>query len=88
MGILELILPEVEACFHTPQNNPHHICDVGEHTLRAVAACVNDRNLRWAMLLHDIGKPVTWFTDDKGIDHYYGHPPKKVWKCPGTYWNG
>ena len=25
------------------------------------------------MLLHDIGKPVQKTTDDKGIDHFYGH---------------
>lgn len=83
IGILKLTLPEVEACFHTPQNNPHHIYDVGEHTLHAVAACVNDRILRWVMLLHDIGKPVTWFTDDKGIDHYYGHPLKSMEMAKG-----
>ena len=26
------------------------------------------------MLLHDIGKPVCKSTDEKGIDHFYGHP--------------
>jgi tRNA nucleotidyltransferase (CCA-adding enzyme) len=78
IGILKLILPEMEACFNTPQNNPHHAYGVGEHTLRAVAACVNDKNLRWAMLLHDTGKAVTHTTDEKGIDHYYGHPAKSV----------
>lgn len=78
IGILKLILPEVEACFNTPQNNPHHAYGVGEHTLRAVAACVNDKNLRWVMLLHDTGKAVTRTTDEKGVDHYYGHPAKSV----------
>jgi tRNA nucleotidyltransferase (CCA-adding enzyme) len=78
IGILKLILPEVEACFNTPQNNPHHAYGVGEHTLRTVAACVNDKNLRWVMLLHDTGKAVTRTTDEKGVDHYYGHPAKSV----------
>ena len=26
------------------------------------------------MLLHDIGKPAYKSTDEKGIDHFYGHP--------------
>lgn len=77
-GLLKLILPEAEACFQTPQHNPHHIYNVGEHSLRAVAAIENDKNLRWTMLLHDVGKAVTRFTDDKGIDHFYGHPEKSV----------
>lgn len=77
-GILEYILPEVEACFRTPQNNPHHAYNVGEHSLRAVAAIENDLCLRWTMLLHDTGKAVTRTTDEKGIDHYYGHPAKSV----------
>ena len=30
--------------------------------------------LRLTMLLHDIGKPSCKSTDEKGIDHFYGHP--------------
>ena len=26
------------------------------------------------MTLHDVGKPATFFTDEKGIGHFYGHP--------------
>ena len=77
-GMMQLILPELEVCFATPQNNPHHVYNVGEHTLRSVAAIENDKCLRWAMLLHDTGKAVTRTTDEKGIDHYYGHPVKSM----------
>jgi len=77
-GLMKLILPEFEACFNTPQHNPHHVYNVGEHSLRAVAAIENDKCLRWTMLLHDTGKAVTRFTDEKGIDHYYGHPAKSM----------
>ncbi len=77
-GMMQLILPELEVCFATPQNNPHHVFNVGEHTLRSVAAIENDKCLRWAMLLHDTGKAVTRTTDEKGIDHYYGHPAKSM----------
>ena len=30
------------------------------------------------MLLHDFGKPACKTTDDKGIDHFYGHPEKSA----------
>lgn len=33
-----------------------------------------DRILRTAILLHDVGKPLCRSTDEKGIDHFYGHP--------------
>ena len=75
-GIMGLILPELEVCFDTPQNNPHHVYNVGEHSIRAAAAIENKRYLRWTMLLHDIGKAVTRTTDEDGVDHFYGHPDK------------
>ena len=77
-GLLKLIMPEFEACFNTPQKNPHHAYNVGEHSLRAVAAAENDKCLRWTMLLHDTGKAVTRTTDEKGIDHFHGHPAKSM----------
>lgn len=58
----------------TPQNNPHHCCSVGEHTLKAIEAVPADKVLRLTMLLHDIAKPACRTTDKKGVDHFYGHP--------------
>ncbi len=77
-GLLRLIMPEVDACFDTPQNNPHHIYNVGEHSLHALAAIEKDKCLRWTMLLHDAGKAVTRTTDEEGIDHFYGHSARSV----------
>ncbi len=77
-GIMGLILPEVEVCFNVPQNNPHHVYNVGEHSIRAAAAVENDSCLRWTMLLHDTGKALTRTTDGDGVDHFYGHPDKSV----------
>ena len=58
----------------TQQNNPHHCYNVGEHTLKGVSLIRRDRILRLTMLLHDLGKPAVRTTDEKGIDHFYGHP--------------
>ncbi|MDO8685194.1 MAG: HD domain-containing protein [Clostridiales bacterium] len=75
-GILDHILPEIVPCFSTPQNTPHHICNVICHILLSVAVIEPLPHLRWAMLLHDIAKPETRTTDQDGIDHFYGHAAK------------
>ena len=58
----------------TPQENPHHCYNVGEHTLKAMAAVRPDRLLRLTLLFHDLGKAGTRTRDEKGIDHFHGHP--------------
>lgn len=77
-GLLQYIMPEFEVCFHTNQNNPYHIYNVGIHSLKAAACIENSIDLRWAMLLHDIGKPSAKITDTNEIDHFYGHSEKSV----------
>lgn len=74
LGITKVILPEFDACMQTPQNNPHHCFDVGEHILESMKAIPADRVLRLAMLFHDIGKPETVTVDKEGISHFHGHP--------------
>ena len=59
----------------TPQNNPHHCYNVGEHTIAALQHVPADPILRWTMLLHDIAKPACRTTDEAGIDHFKGHAP-------------
>jgi len=73
-GITAVFLPEFDVCMETPQNNPHHCYNVGEHTMWSTALIRKDRILRLTMLLHDFGKPGTRTTDEKGIDHFRGHP--------------
>ena len=74
-GVTRVILPEFDAMMQTPQNNPHHAYNVGEHTLMAMRVIQNQRLLRLTMLLHDMGKPSCRTTDEKGIDHFFGHGP-------------
>ena len=77
-GITAVVLPEFDRCMETEQNNPHHCYSVGEHTIHSLMEARRDRILRLTMLLHDFGKPACKTTDDKGIDHFYGHPEKSA----------
>lgn len=72
--IISLIIPELEQTIGFAQNNPHHIFTVYEHMVRSVDAILPRPDLRLTMLLHDIAKPKYYFTDEKGIGHFYGHP--------------
>ncbi|MCX7866900.1 MAG: CCA tRNA nucleotidyltransferase [Limisphaera sp.] len=61
-GLLEVILPEVAALIGCEQPPDHHPeGTVWEHVLRMLEAMPPeaDRLLPWAVLLHDVGKPVT-----------------------------
>lgn len=77
-GLIRYTLPEFEPCFRTEQHNPYHAYNVAEHTLRSVENIAKDKALRWTMLFHDMGKPGTRTTDEKGIDHFYNHQQLSV----------
>ena len=71
--VFAVLFPELKPCFDFEQKNPWHIYDVYTHTCHAVEHIEPEPELRLAMLLHDLGKPETFFTDDKGVGHFYGH---------------
>ena len=73
VGLLKHIMPELDRCFGEPQRNKYHIYDVGEHIMHTIKYSEPDLILRWAALLHDIGKPCCPSTDAKGTIHFYGH---------------
>lgn len=72
--VLGVCLPEITPCVGFDQRNRHHIYDVWAHTAHAVAAAPADKTLRWAMLLHDLGKPACFTCGEDGVGHFYGHP--------------
>ena len=76
LGMTSIFLPEFDAMMNTPQNNPHHRYNVGDHTVEALKRIDADTVLRLATLLHDVGKPDTRSTDAEGIDHFYEHYKK------------
>ena len=67
------VLPEIAPTFGFDQRNPWHDKDVWRHTLAAVDAAPADPVLRWAALLHDLGKPPCFTLDEKGVGHFYDH---------------
>lgn len=73
-GLLKYIIPELHLCFHTPQENPWHIYNVGDHTIEALKNTPKDYDIRLSILLHDIGKCFCKRIGPDGIAHFYGHP--------------
>ena len=74
LGLLKLVLPELEAGVGVGQNK-HHIYTVFEHNVRALEYAVKQNYslvVRIASLLHDVGKPAT--KRGEGPDcTFYGH---------------
>ena len=71
--ILGAVIPELEPMIGFDQHSPHHAYDVFTHTAHVVAAVPADLTLRWAALLHDVGKVPTFTQDATGRGHFYGH---------------
>lgn len=71
--VLFEILPELQPMYKNSHDNPHHCYDIYEHTLIAVDSIDSEPTLRFAMLLHDCGKPAVKKFDENGVAHFYGH---------------
>lgn len=71
--VLFEILPELQPMYKNSHDNPHHCYDIYEHTLIAVESINPEPTLRFAMLLHDCGKPAVKKFDENGVAHFYGH---------------
>lgn len=74
--ILAQVLPELGATMGFQQHSPHHAYDVFTHTAYVVEHVPGDLPLRWAALLHDIGKVPTFSRDETGRGHFLGHAGK------------
>ncbi|MBL0313871.1 MAG: HD domain-containing protein [Holophagaceae bacterium] len=76
-GLLDLWTPELRPMIGCEQTR-HHRFPVWEHTLEAVAFAPPEPALRWAALLHDVGKPATRTIDETGSVHFYGHEARSL----------
>jgi poly(A) polymerase len=71
-GALVAILPEVEAMVGFGDGEWRHK-DVWKHTKQVVRQAVPRLEVRWAALLHDIGKVKTRSISPEGEVHFFGH---------------
>ncbi|MCX5853019.1 MAG: CCA tRNA nucleotidyltransferase [Deltaproteobacteria bacterium] len=78
-GLLEQVLPEVSALRGVKQPAEFHPeGDVWEHILQMLAmlpsgaGVENESCLAWGIVMHDIGKALTYTEDTSGI-HFHGH---------------
>lgn len=66
-GVLEYILPELYLGKNLPQRQDFHRYDVLEHSFRCTMYA--PQNIRYAALLHDVGKPFCYGRDGNFYDH-------------------
>ena len=71
--ILARVIPAVGPCLEFDLRSPRHDRDLWDHITRAVALAPPRRNVRWALLLHDLAKPDCFVLDREGFGHAPGH---------------
>jgi tRNA nucleotidyltransferase (CCA-adding enzyme) len=71
--ILCQVIPELAPMVGFNQKSPYHALDIYSHTAQVVHAVPCTLPLRWAALLHDLGKPAAFTLDENGRGHFYGH---------------
>ena len=71
--ILAAVIPELGPTIGFDQRSPHHAYDLFTHIAHVTGATPPDLVLRWAALLHDIGKIPSFTQDETGRGHFYGH---------------
>lgn len=71
--VLCRFIPTLEETVNFNQHSPHHAYDVYTHICHVTAAVPREATLRWAALLHDVGKPACFAQDETGRGHFKGH---------------
>ena len=71
--LLRYMLPELWLQVGFDQDSPYHDLTLWEHTKRVVELSPADALMRWAALLHDVGKPFAKKKNSKGRSSYFNH---------------
>lgn len=71
--LITQIIPELAPTVGFDQHSPYHAYDIFTHTVHVVSNVPAQLPLRWAALLHDVGKVPTFTTDETGRGHFLGH---------------
>ena len=72
-SIMGAAIPELAPTIGFDQHSPHHAYDLYTHVAHVTGAVPGELTVRWAALLHDIGKVSTFTRDETGRGHFYGH---------------
>lgn len=71
--ILGVVIPELVPTFGFDQRNHHHTHDLFTHIALVTERVPPELPLRWAALLHDVGKVPCFSLDEQGQGHFIGH---------------
>ena len=71
--VLVKIIPELKPTLGFDQHSPHHKYDLFTHIAHVVGNVPPDLTVRWAALLHDVGKIPTFARDETGRGHFKNH---------------
>lgn len=82
--LLKFMFPELWIQVGYDQDSPYHELTLWEHTLATVKSAPQDLNLKWAALLHDIGKPFTKVVNKKEYSNYIMHDIVGSYLAEGT----
>lgn len=71
--LLKFMLPELWIQVGYDQNSPYHELTLWEHTKSTVSLAPHDVDLKWAALLHDVGKPFVRTEKNEWQSNYIMH---------------
>ena len=71
--VITQVIPELQPTVGMDQHSVHHAYDLYTHIAHVTAGVPRTLPLRWAALLHDVGKPGVFTLDEEGHGHFYGH---------------
>ncbi len=71
--VITQVIPELKSAIGFDQRSSYHAYPLYTHIAHVVEHVPGSLPLRWAALLHDIGKVDTFTLDEKGCGHFYGH---------------
>lgn len=76
--LITQVIPELAPTMGFDQHSKYHAFDLYSHIAHVTAATPRELPVRWAALLHDVGKVPTFTLDDRGHGHFYGHAQKSA----------
>lgn len=72
-GLMEQSVPELLELDRMPDHGPRHPLSLWDHTMRVIDGVPLQPRVRWAALLHDVGKPATRSLEPDGRIRFFHH---------------